>query len=39
MNQDFVFWGVVVGVAGAFGVMAWLLYRIYRNATKDDKGE
>lgn len=38
MNQDTVFWGVVIGVAGAFAVMAWLLYLIYRNATKGDKG-
>lgn len=39
MNQDVVFWGVIVSVAGAFGVMAWLLYVIYRNATKGDKGK
>jgi len=38
MKQDMVFWGVIISVAGAFAVMAWLLYVIYRNATKGDKG-
>lgn len=38
MNQDAVFWGVVISVVGAFAVMVWLLYVIYRNATKGDKG-
>lgn len=37
MNHDMVFWGVIISVAGAFGVMAWLFYVIYRNATKGDK--
>jgi hypothetical protein len=37
MNQDMVFWGVIIAVVGAFSVMAWLLYVIYRNATRDDK--
>jgi len=39
MNQDMVFWGVIISVAGSFAVMAWLLYVIYRNATKGDKGK
>jgi hypothetical protein len=39
MKQDMVFWGVIISVAGAFAVMAWLLYVIYRNATKGDKGK
>lgn len=39
MKQDVVFLGVIIGVAGAFAVMAWLLYVIYRNATKGDKGK
>jgi hypothetical protein len=39
MKQDVVFWGVIIGVAGAFAVMAWLLCVIYRNATKGDKGK
>lgn len=39
MNHDMVFWGVIIGVAGAFAVMAGLLYMIYRNATKGDKGK
>jgi nitrate reductase NapE component len=34
MNHDMVFWGVAIGVAGAFGVMAWLFYVIYRNTAK-----
>jgi len=38
MNQDTVFWGVIICVAGAFAVMSWLLYVIYRNAIKGDKG-
>ncbi len=38
MKQDMVFWGVIISVAGAFAVMAWLLYVIYRNAIKGDKG-
>ena len=39
MKQDVVFWGVIISVAGAFTVMAWLLYMIYRNATKGAKGK
>ena len=39
MNQDAVFFGVIISVAGAFAVMAWLFYVIYRNATKGDKGK
>jgi len=39
MNHDTVFWGVIISVAGAFTVMAGLLYMIYRNATKGDKGK
>jgi len=39
MSHDRVFWGVIISVAGAFAVMAWLLYVIYRNATKGDKGK
>jgi hypothetical protein len=35
MNQDMVFWGVIITVAGSFLVPAWLLFRAYRNATKD----
>jgi len=35
MNHDAVFWGVIIGVAGSAMVMAWLLYMLYRNATKD----
>jgi len=34
MGHDAVFWGVIISVAGAFAVMVWLFYMIYRNATK-----
>lgn len=39
MNQDMVFWGVIISVAGAFSVMVWLCYMIYRKATKGDEGK
>ena len=39
MNQDAVFFGVIISVVGAFAVMAWLFYVIYRNATKGDNGK
>ena len=35
MNHDAVFWGVIIGVACSAAVMTWLLYMLYRNATKD----
>lgn len=34
MNQDSVFLGAAISVAGAFAVMAGLLCVTYRNATK-----
>ncbi len=34
MNHDMVFWGVITAVAGSALVMAWLLYLVYRNATR-----
>lgn len=34
MNHDSVFWGVIISVAGSALVVAWLLYVLYRNATK-----
>ncbi len=37
MNHDMVFWGVIIAVAGAFCVVAWLFYMIYRNAIKGGK--
>lgn len=37
MNHDMVFWGVIIAVAAAFGVVAWLFYVIYRNASKGNK--
>ena len=39
MNQDAVFWGVIISVAGAFAIMSGLLYVIYRKATRGDKEE
>ena len=39
MNQDAVFYGVVLSVFGAVAVVAYLFYWTYKNATKgDDKG-
>jgi hypothetical protein len=35
MNQDMVFWAVVICVAGAAAVMGWLFWVVYRNATRD----
>jgi hypothetical protein len=35
MNQDMVFWSVIIAVAGSAAVVAWLFYMAYRNATKD----
>ncbi len=35
MNHDAVFWGVIIGVASSASVVAWLLYVVYRNATKN----
>lgn len=35
MNQDMVFWAVIISVAGSFLIPAWLLLRMYLNATKD----
>jgi len=37
MNHDAVFWGVIISVVGAICVGLWLLYVIYRNATKNTK--
>ncbi len=34
MNHDMVFWGVIIAVAGSALVAAWLLYLVYRNATR-----
>jgi len=35
MNQDYVFWGVIISLIGSIAVVAWLFYMAYRNATKD----
>lgn len=35
MNHDAVFWGVIIGVTSSALVVAWLLYMVYRNATKN----
>ena len=34
MNHDGVFWSVVIAVPGSALVVGWLLYMLYRNATK-----
>ncbi len=36
MNHDGVFWSVVIAVAGSALVVVWLLYVLYRNATKSE---
>jgi len=36
MNHDAVFYGVIICIAGAFSVAAWLLYVIYRNTIKGE---
>lgn len=35
MNQDYVFWGVIISLVGSIIVPVWLFYRAYKNATKD----
>ncbi len=39
MNHDAVFWGVIISVAGAAAVVGWLLYMVYRNATKGSENQ
>jgi uncharacterized membrane protein YdjX (TVP38/TMEM64 family) len=34
MNHDAVFWGVIIAFGGSFCVGAWLLFMLYRNATR-----
>jgi len=34
MKHDAVFWGMIICVTGAAAVVGWLLYMVYRNATK-----
>lgn len=34
MSHDFVFWGLMIGTAGAFSVVSWLLFMLWRNANK-----
>lgn len=38
MNHDAVFWGVIISVAGSAAALVWLLYVVYRNMNKSDKG-
>lgn len=35
MNQDMVFWGVIIALVGTIAVIGWLFFMAYRNATKD----
>ncbi len=37
MNNDMVFWGVIIALGGSFLVPAWLFYKAYSNAVKDAK--
>ncbi|MDD2685098.1 MAG: hypothetical protein PHY62_02945 [Gallionella sp.] len=34
MNQDMVFWGVIISLAGSIIVPVWLFYKAYTNAIK-----
>jgi hypothetical protein len=34
MNQDFVFWGVIICLLGSIAVVGWLFFMAFRNATK-----
>jgi hypothetical protein len=36
MNHDGVFWGVVIAVPASALVVGWLLFMLYRNATKSN---
>jgi preprotein translocase subunit SecF len=39
MNHDMVFWGVIIGVASSALVVVWLLYMLYKNATKSKNNQ
>jgi len=34
MNQDMVFWGVIISLVGSIIVPLWLFYKAYTNAVK-----
>jgi hypothetical protein len=34
MNQDMVFWGVIIALVGSIIVPLWLFYKAYSNAVK-----
>ncbi|MHB1117560.1 hypothetical protein [Sideroxydans sp.] len=34
MNQDMVFWGVIIALVGSIIVPLWLFYKAYTNAVK-----
>lgn len=37
MNQDMVFWGVIIALVGSIIVPLWLFYKAYSNAVKAAK--
>jgi len=39
MSHDFVFWGLMIGTAGAFAAVIAALVWLYRNATTKKPGE
>lgn len=39
MNHDAVFWGVIICVVGAAAVVGWLLFMVYRNATRGNESQ
>jgi len=39
MSQDFVFWGLMIGTAGAFGALVFALIWLFFNAKTKNRGE
>jgi hypothetical protein len=39
MSHDFVFWGLMIGTAGAFGAVIVALVWLFRNATTKKAGD
>lgn len=39
MSQDFVFWGLMIGTAGAFSAMFAALFWLFYNAKKKNRGD
>lgn len=39
MSQDFVFWGLMIGTAGAFGALIAALVWLFYNARSKNRGD